>query len=403
MIDAVRLEKSRATFLNILMNGKREMTEQEAMCRAAKLGLEFLQPPYVVAIIAPVYIQDPAVDPDDLLFEYEEYVRRQMNKAGYAAVTNTDTVCRVRLLVSLAGRNAQDVDLDELFINLHKKLLLHFGYELFISIGSVVNALNQTVVSFLDANEMQAYRYQYASRGVSNIANRMRFEYPRNVGNSVATERVIGCFHDGDLGKLSVRLDELIEQVRFRPGASKTSIRRTMVNLTINVLNIATNAGVDVDQVLDGKDPYRWIMSQRTTPAQKEWFMKLCTILLQNIQEKRKSEEKQVITLACAFVQENLHRNDLSLRMVSDHVGLSSSYFSQMFKQEMGEGINAYITRSRIERAKNLLATTDLRNEVIALQVGFSTVNYFSTVFKNNVGQSPAEFRRKSLENTDKS
>lgn len=402
-MDMVRLERSRATFLNILFGGKREMTEEEAMQRAARLGLSFLRPPFVVAIIAPVYTQDPQTNPDDRLFEYEEYVNYQLKKSGFAVATSTDISCRVRVLLPLGGKDREGIDLDELFISLHKKLLLRFGYELFISIGGVVDALNQVVVSFQDANEMQAYKYQYASRGVSNIANRMRFEHSRYVGNNVAVERVVGCFHDGDLGKMSARLDELIEQVRFRPGVSKTSIRRTMVNLTMSVLNIATNAGVDVDEVLDGKDPYRWLMTVRSTPEQKEWFMKLCTTLLQRMQEKRETEEKQVITLACGFVQNNLHRNDLSLRMVSDHVGLSSSYFSQMFKKEMGEGINAYISRSRIERAKNLLATTDIKNEEIALQVGFSTVNYFSTVFKSNVGQSPAEFRRKSFENTDKS
>lgn len=396
--NAGKLEKSRQTFLRALFMGKREMTPHEARVRADILGLEWLKPPLVIAAIAPFYTDVPLEEKDELILNYEAFIAQQLERAGYRGICLTDSCERFIVMLSLHEGYTRPDDLDEYFISVHEQLYQRFGKEQFIGIGSVVDELNKVDTSFTDAIEMLAYKFQYSSRGVINISNLMRFEHARYVNNHIAVERVIGCFQDGDLGKMSLRLDELIEQVRYRPGVSKTSIRRTMIELLINVLNISSNAGVDVDECLEGRDPYRWILDQGRTEIITEWFMQVCSRLLVKINATKQSQEQHTIHMACEYVAQNLHSNALSLQTVSAHVGLSAPYFSQLFKREMGDGLNAYITQRRVECARELLVTTNLKNEEIALQTGFSSVSYFSTVFRNKMGQSPAEYRKKMTE-----
>lgn len=392
--DAVKLEICRRDFLRFLMDGKREITDAEVQIRAQRLGCAWLKPPFVVIAVAPQYSGIAAEEKDCLIYEFEDYVCALLDDLGYQGACITDSRCQVMVLLSLASTSQNATELDEAFSIVHHKLRMRFPLELFIGIGSEVDALDKISTSAADAQEMLGYKFQYSSRGVINISNIKQFSFVRFVGNSVSVERVIGCFQDGDLGKMAVRLDELIEQIRSRPGVSNTSIRRTMVELVISVLNIASNAGVEVDEVLGGRDPYHWILSQGHTEVIVEWFLEICSKLINAMRENQHKEENRTIRQAYQYIAENLHRNDLSLLQVSAYVGLSGAYFSQMFKRETGDGLSTYITRCRVERAKEILASTDLKVEDIALQVGFSTANYFSTVFKNTVGQTPAEFRR---------
>jgi AraC-like DNA-binding protein len=72
---------------------------------------------------------------------------------------------------------------------------------------------------------------------------------------------------------------------------------------------------------------------------------------------------------------------------------ISSSYFSKLFNQTMGENFAAYVNRVRILRARELLLDSDKSITAIALQLGFDDSGYFDKVFKKLIGKTPREFR----------
>ena len=99
--------------------------------------------------------------------------------------------------------------------------------------------------------------------------------------------------------------------------------------------------------------------------------------------------------ISCEYIEANLDNASLGLQSVCGQVGLSAPYFSHLFKEEMEIGLNSYIRQRRIGRACELLTTTDLKNELIAQQLGFSSENYFHSVFKKETGLTPGEYRKK--------
>ena len=108
-------------------------------------------------------------------------------------------------------------------------------------------------------------------------------------------------------------------------------------------------------------------------------------------------EESSPVTAIKNFIASHYHNESLSIKDISDHVFLSTSYICTLFKTETGQTLNQYITKYRIDKAKKLLA--DPRNKVsdISSKVGYSDGNYFGKTFKKIVGLSPTEYREQEL------
>ncbi|MBQ5841419.1 MAG: helix-turn-helix transcriptional regulator [Clostridia bacterium] len=381
-------------FIRFLLDGKREVTKDEIETRKAVLGLQALIGPFLVVNVAPVYAGVKAEEKDAVFAAYEKQVDLFLEALPASHYTMVDSCNNIVILLAMDGIPLDTETLNTFFVDLHEKLTATFGYELFIGIGSIAEEYTDIAVSAADAGEMLSFKYQYADSGVVNIATLVQFRYNVSRSRSIEFDRVIGCFMDGSLGKMEQRLNELVETVRHRPNVSGTSIRRSLVEVTVHLLHAASSAGVDVDALLGDTDPYRWIMRQNHTEIITEWIMNTSAQMLDLIRDKQESDEKQVITKAKQYIDDNLYREELGLPQISEAVGLSSTYCSQLFKKEVGMGIAAYITRNRVAWAQQLLRDTDLTAADISKQVGFMSAGYFGQVFRKQTGITPQEYRR---------
>ena len=93
-----------------------------------------------------------------------------------------------------------------------------------------------------------------------------------------------------------------------------------------------------------------------------------------------------------AFVHENLDKN-LRLLELAEYASLSPAYFCQQFRRSTGLAPHQFILKSRVEKAKNLLAERRNRILDIAILCGFQSQQHFSRVFRKVCGMSPSEYR----------
>jgi two-component system response regulator YesN len=101
-----------------------------------------------------------------------------------------------------------------------------------------------------------------------------------------------------------------------------------------------------------------------------------------------------LIAKARTYIDAHYADPEISLSAVAAHVTLSPSYFSMVFRREVGETFVEHVTHLRIQHAQELLRTTSLPTGEIAFQVGYPNPRYFSAVFRKVVGLSPNEFRQ---------
>jgi AraC family transcriptional regulator len=103
----------------------------------------------------------------------------------------------------------------------------------------------------------------------------------------------------------------------------------------------------------------------------------------------------QRLRRAVSFMHDNITR-EVTLGALAASAGISPSHFSHQFRLSMGVGPYHYFQRLRIERAKELLRNRLATVVDVALALGFSSQQHFSTVFRQVVGYSPSEFRRRT-------
>lgn len=111
--------------------------------------------------------------------------------------------------------------------------------------------------------------------------------------------------------------------------------------------------------------------------------------------QKLNSEVQRLTRKAMAFIHEH-YGEPIGRGDFARYVGVSEGYLSRSFNQETGLSLIHYLTRYRIQQAKQLLVTTDKTITEIAMEVGFSDSNYFSRVFRQEAGISPLTYRRKN-------
>ncbi len=104
----------------------------------------------------------------------------------------------------------------------------------------------------------------------------------------------------------------------------------------------------------------------------------------------------QMIQEAIRYIMSHLNE-DLELEKISAHCLVSHYYLSHLFRKEMGLTVTAFIKKSRIDKAKELLKLPDFSVADVAYSVGFQDPNYFSKSFRSHVGITPTEFRSKIL------
>ncbi|MFD0674606.1 response regulator [Cohnella sp. GCM10027633] len=104
--------------------------------------------------------------------------------------------------------------------------------------------------------------------------------------------------------------------------------------------------------------------------------------------EKRWIDEAKKIIIA--------HLSDeLTLQRVAGDLYLNPNYLSDLFRKETGETFVDFLTRKRMEKAKELLKSTRGKSYEVAEQVGYKDADYFSKVFKKIVGMSPSDYRNR--------
>lgn len=97
------------------------------------------------------------------------------------------------------------------------------------------------------------------------------------------------------------------------------------------------------------------------------------------------------INKARTFIEQHFCE-EINVESVAEHLQLSRAHLMREFKKSTGQTVNQYITALRMRRAKELLVDKTVTET--AFEIGYNNSNYFSTVFKRNVGVSPLNYKK---------
>lgn len=131
---------------------------------------------------------------------------------------------------------------------------------------------------------------------------------------------------------------------------------------------------------------------QQTLAGMVNLLVGLMYSLERNITLGRQAENVQMVKQAQQRIRETLESN-LTMQELAAEMGSSYSNFRKLFKEHTGMSPAMYQQDLKLQRAKELLTTTDLSVKEIAFRLNFESADYFSSKFKCKTGQQPSAFR----------
>lgn len=157
------------------------------------------------------------------------------------------------------------------------------------------------------------------------------------------------------------------------------------------------DVSADMNRIHEDRDELlRQVTDQKSFEEACKVVRKHTDRVFEILSEMNTSSSERQARLAIDYIQSNYMDPNLSLNSICSYLNISTSYFSTIFKDETGETFTEVLSRTRMEKAKELLENTTMKNYEIAEKVGFSDPHYFGISFKKMTGCTPTEYAREN-------
>ncbi|ULO09387.1 response regulator [Paenibacillus sp. 19GGS1-52] len=195
-------------------------------------------------------------------------------------------------------------------------------------------------------------------------------------------------------------LKEVVEELFSGLDAAQVSTQDYQIfllEIITSILRVAKESGSETTEFI-GSGIYSLTDMHKfnNMSEAKQWIITVCSQLMDTIASERQSSYKQLIDQAKEYIRSHYEESDISIGRVCQHLHISTGYFSSIFKKEMKMTFVSYLLQIRLEAAKELLRSTELKAFEIAEKIGFADPNYFSFCFRKKYGQSPKEYKNSS-------
>ena len=209
-------------------------------------------------------------------------------------------------------------------------------------------------------------------------------------------DELLAAISMGDVHAAGALLNNILGQVLFHSGGDLEILRSRVVELTVLLSRAALKGGANINAIFGLNYSFlREIDALGTRDDIILWLHGVTRRFAQHVFDFAHARHVDVIYRAIAYIKQN-YAGKITLQDVADHVFLSLSYFSKVFREETGQTPGAYLTAVRIEAAKKLLRDPGVSIVEIPEGVGFESQSYFTRVFKKTVGCTPGRYRQQT-------
>lgn len=190
------------------------------------------------------------------------------------------------------------------------------------------------------------------------------------------------------------KLEVLFSSIRRKGILNIDKIYAEYLQILFEIMFFIHDAGKSAEEIF-GEDInfLEKIKKYETMDEIEIWVKNVTDWVIDYFHSEKNVKVNRVVEKGMEFIKTNYYE-DLTLKMVSDRVGLSESHFSRIFIKHTGKSFTDFLTFIRIEKAKVLMSTTDMKIYEIAAEVGYSNTEHFSRMFKKITGCSPNNFRK---------
>lgn len=265
-------------------------------------------------------------------------------------------------------------------------------YTVTIGCGHVCNSINNLYKSMRSARNACDYKLSIGSNQVIFIGDLERSSEGSFELNESDQRQIRRMLKTGAMEDYTAYIEGVFHQLSQLEGDSYQ-----MYLIELFTLLTRTTKELDIDtsqQFLADPEMLKLFDPAEGLTFKQHKLLHFGKSIMEKAASSRQTTNSSLVDRAMTYVEENYRDWELNIEKISAFLHYSPNYFSSMFKKETGKAFMNYLAEYRIDKAKHLLETTDMKNFEIAMEVGFSSANYFSFSFKKVVELSPSGYRK---------
>lgn len=269
-----------------------------------------------------------------------------------------------------------------------------------ISLSTAVSGSCAEIIGINDLYEQCRYiiRYKY-SLGKGKVL------YDRDIPSGVKgadlnlnqlQKDIRFLLNSGSEAEINAYVDGLFRNVL--PGADEPYCKNLCFSI-INCMQVVLQENNESFKAVFSEENLIWekLLRFETIVDAQKWIANIFVFIRSHLDRRNTSKNEGIIREVKKYVENN-YTKDLTLEVISADLYYSPNYMNHIFKQQTGETIFDYITRFKIEKAKEMLADPKVKLYEVAETLGYSHTPYFSSVFKRYTGLTPKEYRERCVQ-----
>lgn len=385
----------RSKALDCLVKCTREV--QVSLDELERMGITFQAASYRVAVFdidtySEMYQMDMDKQQESALMAFvlfnvgDEIVVRE--KAGVVYQEGNNRVC-----IIFAGNRTKEFSesIHRICHEIQKKVKEVIGLETSIGIGRWVRSPYELIYSYRLAAKAIDYRYLLGGNLLFDMEE-------KKTDNSIFLindlETLTEAIKSGDRRLMEETLGQI--ETEIKSALVEKSYACIYLQQVIRAIgNTCQSLSEEPEKIIAQRETLlKAVTEQRMFSQAAALVEKYAQEVFDELQELNSSSGQRQGMLAMDYIQKNYMDPGLSLNSICSYLNISTSYFSTIFKEMTGETFIEVLTRVRMEKAKELLENTTMKNYEIAEKVGFSDPHYFGISFKKITGKTPTEYAR---------
>lgn len=390
-------------FIHDMIDGKLSM--QESLEQGRELGIDITAAYYSIVLFQ-AFPKNKAGVPSEEEFDVAEYsgvseeiysrIRETVSESAnvYLYEQVGDVLCFLEKSDSLNDMNQNT----QKGIDIIKEIMsTKSDWIYFISIGKPVERIRDVNSSYRDASKRFAERYMldesfifYGGNDNSNVLDIGGIDI-----KMVSQKTIFHFLRNGTLVEIDDLVSEYFSSLGEEAMESRLFCQYVLMEALISGMAFLDSMNVSREKAAsilgELSDPVRFVDS---VDKAKDYITRILKVLIEYRNQVSDKKYTEIIDKAREFIKAQYKNDEMSLQTVASYVNVSSNHFSAIFRKETGETFIDYLTKVRMDNAKDLLTCTSMKTSEIGFEVGYKDPHYFSYIFKKTIGMSPKEYRR---------
>ncbi len=306
---------------------------------------------------------------------------------GYAYLDAAESRMKIRILIVKASKEAVRefaMEFERLIVKdeMINKYEIPWAAEFCDGMHDLRDTFLLVQKALSDSIAKDCHRLIYAKE--DSKKEKKSLAYPLHI-----EKKILAALGIGDKEQTKALLEEFYAYVLCEEYDAG-DIRQTLLKLMTGMLDTAKEINQKAYEVLRAKNDMQRVLMAHTRMEIEEIFGRMGEKICEK--EKRGGISNYTINRTVEYIRIH-YKEGISLEQAAEALNITPEYLSMLFKREMGMNFSVFLKEFRISHAKRLLKETDMKVYEVAEACGYNNSNYFTKVFKEVTGISPADYR----------